>query len=602
MGTTINAQTAIASVTGTTEFPSYDLGQSNQGRKVTGEQIKDYVVAFVTPTSLGLVIGSDVQAYSAELDAIAGVSVGADEYIYGLGGGSLTTGSITGFGRSFVAQVDDAGGRTALGLEIGVDVQAYSGWLDSMAAVEPSTDEILICDGFESFTSAATGTKGLEILTANDAASARDAMSLGTLAVQDTINNDDWSGSELIVSNGGTGATNEADARNNLGLSTVSQAEAEAGTVTTTRAWTPERVAQAIAAQGTTVLDQDFMDDDSDTAAPSQQSTKSFVETHSLYDINEYDLGYRDSLGRYWVSVFNSGGDVKRFAYCGDGIVVATHDGTNILRSTDSGDTWADVAHGLGVNPTALCYVGNGTLLAIEGTDCYVSTDKGLTWGSAIATGLTGTTQFITCIGNGDAIICDSSNNIRKTTNSGSTWSTVTSPFDTACSDFAKGPGDLVFAIGQDSNTATCAISTDNGSTFTLSGSLARTNFAGERILYLGNGRLVCSEHRTGGSNGARTAYSFDNGATWTYGWNVGLNTNHRVTGLATDGNGVLVAVDNWQSYVGVSHDYGDDWATLGPLTSSNTNGATDACYVGNGKFLVAVNRSGGMRIMKSSV
>lgn len=57
-----------------------------------------------------------------------------------------------------------------------------------------------------------------------------------------------WSGI-LAFSRGGTGSSTASGARINLGLATVSQVEAEAGTSTTTRAWTAQRVAQAIAAQ-----------------------------------------------------------------------------------------------------------------------------------------------------------------------------------------------------------------------------------------------------------------------------------------------------------------------------------------------------------------
>lgn len=55
--------------------------------------------------------------------------------------------------------------------------------------------------------------------------------------------------SPVGVADGGTGAATASGARTNLGLATISQSEAEAGTGTTERAWTAERVKQAIAAQ-----------------------------------------------------------------------------------------------------------------------------------------------------------------------------------------------------------------------------------------------------------------------------------------------------------------------------------------------------------------
>lgn len=63
-----------------------------------------------------------------------------------------------------------------------------------------------------------------------------------------TVSNANWSGDDLAIVNGGTGASAAQGARNNLGLETVTQPEAEAGTATTTRAWTAERVNQAVLA------------------------------------------------------------------------------------------------------------------------------------------------------------------------------------------------------------------------------------------------------------------------------------------------------------------------------------------------------------------
>lgn len=100
-----------------------------------------------------------------------------------------------------------AGARTNLGLAIGSDVQAYDAGLADIAGLAVTNGNFIVGNGTN--------------WVAESGATARTSLGLGLLATANTINDTDWSGTDLAVANGGTGASTAAGARTNLGLGSL---------------------------------------------------------------------------------------------------------------------------------------------------------------------------------------------------------------------------------------------------------------------------------------------------------------------------------------------------------------------------------------------
>jgi hypothetical protein len=152
-----------------------------ESRLLKADNLSDVASAATARTNLGVEIGADVQAHDALLDAVAGLSMVADRYVYGTGTDTVALGTVTAFGRSVLDDADAATARTTLGVAIGSDVQAYDASLASFAGLATAADKLAYSTGVDTWAEADITLKGRTLLAQATAAEMKTQLELGNV-------------------------------------------------------------------------------------------------------------------------------------------------------------------------------------------------------------------------------------------------------------------------------------------------------------------------------------------------------------------------------------------------------------------------------------
>lgn len=143
---------------------------------------------------------------SANLQALIGLVGASDKAAYFTGSGALSLYTLTAFGRTLAGLADAAALRTAAGLVIGTDVQAYHANLAAFAGLTLVADRLPYANGSGTLALATFTAAGRALIDDADAAAQRTTLGLGTLAVLSAIAASDITSGTLALARGGTNA------------------------------------------------------------------------------------------------------------------------------------------------------------------------------------------------------------------------------------------------------------------------------------------------------------------------------------------------------------------------------------------------------------
>lgn len=377
--------TAIAGLTSAADKLPYFTGSGTAAVAdftAFGRTLVDDADAATARTTLGLVIGTDVQAYDAELASIAGLTSAANKLPYFTGSGTAALADFTSFGRTLVDDADAATARSTLGLVIGTDVQAYDVELAALAGLTSAANKLPYYTGSGTAALADLSVFARTFLDDADAATVR--ATLGLVIGTDVQAYD----AETSALAGLVSAANKLPYFTGAGTASTTDFTAFARTL----------VDDADAATARTTLglaigtDVQAYDADLTTLGAGGSSARSFLGLAIGTDVQAYDAQLADVAG---LTATDNGviiGNGTNFVV-ESGATLKTSLGLTIGTDVQAYDAQlADIA---GLTPTDnAVIIGNGTNFVVE-SGATLKTSLGLTIGTDVQAYDSNLTSFV---------------------------------------------------------------------------------------------------------------------------------------------------------------------------------------------------------------
>jgi hypothetical protein len=174
---------------------------------VPANNLSDIVTPSTARTNLGLAIGTNVQAYDAGLQSISGLTTLADRMIYTTASDTYAVTTLTAFARTLLDDADQAAMRTTLALTPGTNVQAYNANLAALAGLTLAADKLPYATGAGAMALTDLSSFARTLLDDANAGAMRTTIGAAASGANNDITSLTGLSTPLSVAQGGTGVT-----------------------------------------------------------------------------------------------------------------------------------------------------------------------------------------------------------------------------------------------------------------------------------------------------------------------------------------------------------------------------------------------------------